>query len=189
MDSVRELLRAVPPNSQPFWVNAVGAKIAASDLTEPQMITLTRKCILHAFGVNHNYFKPRVSAESLALLEQIVAAIEDVSSVSEFPSAEIEEMTYTIMPAPDSSDEVVPGWVALLDAIGPFVEHRNERNTASLFWAIASAYQSVSKRACAEYHGVEGNCGFMDDEKQVERDNELCAREIQYHLEQLAPEG
>jgi hypothetical protein len=189
VDSVKELLQALPPPKRPFWLSTVGAKIAASSRTENSMIILARKCILHAFAVNQKYFAPKVSAEAIARLEQIVAAIEDVSTVKEFPSTDVEEMAYTVMPAPDSPDEIVPGWVALLDAVGPFTSYRNERNPESLFWAIASAYQSVSNRACAEFHGVEGNCGFMHDQKELELNNELCAREIEYQLEQLAMEG
>jgi hypothetical protein len=186
VDSVNQLLRAWPPTNRPFWLTAVGAKIAASELTEQRMITLARKCILHAFAVNQKYFAARVSAEALALVEQIEAAIEDVSNVTEFPPGDIVEMTYRVMPEPDSPDETVPGWVALLDAVGQFVDHRNDRNLDSLFWAISGAYQSVANRACAEFHGVEGNCGFMHDQKETEQNNELCAREIEYQLEQLA---
>jgi hypothetical protein len=115
-----------------------------------------------------------------------MTAIEDVGSSKEFPSGDIEEMAYTVMPAADSPEEIVPGWVALIDAVGGFLSYRNERNPESLFWAIASAYQSVSNRACAEFHGIEGNCSFMDNQKDAEAKNELCACEIAYQLAQLA---
>ena len=168
------------------WFSTVGDKIAASHRTERFMIVLARKCILHAHAVNQKYFAARVNAESVALMEQILAAIEDVSDINECPSGDIEGMSYKVMPAADSPDEIVPGWVALIDAVGGFVSYRNERNPESLFWAIASAYQSVSNRACAEFHGVEGNCGFMDDEKAMEEKNGLCAGEIAFQVAQLA---
>lgn len=150
------------------------------------MIVLTRMCILHAYAANQEYFAAKISVESIKLMVQIIAAIEDVSTITEFPSGEVEEMTYKMMPPADSLEEIVPGWVAFIDAVGGFVSYRNERNPESLFWAIASAYQSVSNRACAEHKGVEGNCGFMDDEKEAEEKNGLCAREIAYQLAQLA---
>jgi len=89
------------------------------------------------------------------------------------------------MPVADSPEEIIPGWVAFLDAVGSFVRYQHERNPESLFWAIASAYQSVSNRACAEYRGAEGNCAFMDDERETEAANDLCAREIAYELAQV----
>ena len=140
------------------------------------MIVLARRCILHAYAVNQRYFAARVSEKSIALMEQILAAIEDVSDISEFPSADIEEMSYKVMPAADSPDDIVPGWVALIDAVGGFVSYRNERNPESLFWATASAYQSVSNR----------DCGFMDDKKATEEKDGLCAGEIAFHIAQLA---
>ena len=168
------------------WLSAVGETIVASHRTERSMIVLTRRCILHAYAVNQKYFAARVSEKSIALVQQILAAIEDVSDINEFPSGDIEEMSYEIMPAADSPDDIVPGWVALIDAVGGFVSYRNERNPESLFWATASAYPSVSNRACAEFHGVDGNCGFMDDEKATEEENGLCACEIAYQIAQLA---
>jgi hypothetical protein len=149
------------------------------------MIVLARKCITHAYAVNQKYFAARVSEESSAALGQLTAAIEDVSNTKELPSREVQELTCTIMPYRDSPEACVPGWVALLDAVGGFV-YRNDRNLESLSWIIASAYQSVSNRACAEFHGVDGNCGFMDDEKETEEKNGLCAREIAYQIAQLA---
>lgn len=189
MDSVKDILHALPPHKRSFWLGTVGAQIAAFPRTERSMIRLARKCIQHAYAVNQEYFAARVSAEAIARLEQILAAIEGVSNVEDFPFGETEEMTCFIMPAPDSPDEIVPGWVALLDAVGPFTRYWNERDLASLFWASASAYQSVSNRAYVEFRGVEGNCEFMDDEKELEQNNGLCAREIAYHIEQLAMES
>ena len=90
------------------------------------------------------------------------------------------------MPDEDSSDDVVPGWGAFLDAVQGFLRYLKDRNMESLFWATAEAYRSVSSRACAEFHGVQGNCCFMDDEKETEANNSLCAREIDYQLAQLS---
>jgi hypothetical protein len=51
---------------------------------------------------------------------------------------------------------------------------------------IAEAYQSVSNRACAEFHGAEGNCCFAIERQEMELANQTCAMEIEYQLAQLA---
>jgi hypothetical protein len=186
MDHIKELLRAIAPNSEPFWVAVVGRKLAAAKLTERQLIRLTRKSILHAYGVNQKYFENRISQNSLAVLEQVMASIEDVSYLRDFPSTDMVELLKSITPDEDSIEDTVPGWGSLLDAVRPFVRYPSERNLESLVWAIGDAYHSVSSRACAEFHGVEGNCGFMHDQKEIEANNPLCAQEIAFQLEQLA---
>src|SRR5262249_38316492 len=150
-----------------------GKTLALTQRDERCMVVLARKCIIHAHAVNQEYFAARVTPESSALMEQIIEAIEDVSTLEEFPTAAMEEMIDSITPRAGSHDEIVPGWVALIDAVGGFVSYRNERDSATLFHAIADAYQSVSNRACAQYHGVSGNCGFTEDEKATEEANDL----------------
>lgn len=90
------------------------------------------------------------------------------------------------MPDEGSSDEIVSGLVALIDAyvflLGGCGE--NHDNT-SLYYAIAQAYMSVSNRSCAERRGAAGNCVYMDDEADVERSDRVCADEIAFQLRLL----
>src|SRR5262249_41089578 len=76
-----------------LWLNAVGRKVAESPRDEDFMIVLARKCIVHAHAVNQKYFEARISADSIAFIGQIVAAIEDISTINDFPPEEVEEMT------------------------------------------------------------------------------------------------
>jgi hypothetical protein len=168
-----------------LWVSAVGKKMMASDLNESSLIVLTRRCILHAYSVNRKYFAARLSPTTLASMEQLVSAIEDVSDVQDFPPRQVEEAAWNLRPRPESDEEIVAGWAAIVDAFYGFICYRNERNPESLFWTIAEAYHSVANRACAEFQGVDCNCGFSSSERKVEEKHPLCAAEIAYQVAQF----